>query len=234
MATTTAPTRPVFASPPVLANRSGLRLSSGTYQRRPWQIGLGVALVLVCAAVAGAVFQSSAKRVSIVVAAKNLAAGTVLTPGDLGTATIPASGNITAMSATGSGALVGQQLDSPVYAGQVMVRQMLSTTPQLAAGEQVVGMLMKGDQMPSVPLVAGDTVQVVAVPQPGQGSTVGGTIGSTLVASATVFAVGPAPANQTQYEASVSLEVPSADAATVTSYAAADQIGLSLVSEGQK
>ena len=66
-------------------------------------------------------------------AAKSLAAGTVLTAGDLGTATIPASGDITAMSATGSAALVGQQLDTPVYAGQVMVRQMLSTTPQLAA-----------------------------------------------------------------------------------------------------
>lgn len=234
MATSTAPTRPAFASPPIVEQRGGLRLSSGTYQRRPWQIGLGVALVLVCAAVAGAVFQSSAKRVSIVVAAKNLPAGTVLAPGDLATATIPASGHITAMSATGSATLVGQQLDAPVYAGQVMVKQMLSTTPQLAPGEQVVGTLMKGDQMPSVPLVAGDTVQVVAVPQPGQGSTVGGTIGSTLVAAATVFAVGPAPANQTQYEASVSLEVPSAIAATVTAYAAADQIGLSLVTEGQQ
>ncbi len=234
MVTTTAPARPAFVSPPESEQRSGLRLVTGTHQRRPWQIGLGIALVLVCAAVAGALFQSSAKRVTIVVAANSLAAGTVLTPADLGTATIPASGDITAMSAAGSAALVGQQLDTPVYAGQVMVRQMLSSTSQLATGEQVVGMLMKGDQMPSVPLVAGDAVQVIAVPQPGQGSTVGGTIGSTLVARATVFAVGPAPANQTQYETSVSLEVPSADAATVTAYAAADQVGLTLVSEGQK
>ncbi len=234
MVTTTAPARPTFVSPPEVEQRSGLRLVTGTHQRRPWQIGLGIALVLVCAAVAGALFQSSAKRVTIVVAAKSLAAGTVLTPADLGTATIPASGDITAMSATGSAALVGQQLDTPVYAGQVMVRQMLSSTPQLGAGEQVVGMLMKVDQIPSVPLVAGDSVQVIAVPQPGQGSTVGGTIGSTLVGTATVFAVGPAPTNQSQYVASVSLEVPSSDAATVTAYAAADQIGLSLVSEGQK
>jgi hypothetical protein len=138
------------------------------------------------------------------------------------------------MSASGSSALVGQQLNSPVYAGQVMVRQMLSSTPQLGVGEQVVGMLLKGDQMPSVALVSGDTVQVIAVPQPGQGSTIGGTIGSALVARATVFAVGSAPPNQTQYQASVSLEVPSSDADTVTAYAAADQIGLALVSEGDK
>ena len=82
--------------------------------------------------------------------------------------------------------------------------------------------------------MAGDTVHVVAVPQAGQGSTIGGTIGKTLVPSATVFAVGPAPANQTQYVASVSLEIPGSEAAQVTSYAAADQIGLSLVSEGAK
>ncbi len=231
---TTAPARPVVAPPPEVEPRGGLRLTTATYQRRPWQIGLGVALVLVCAAVAGSLFESSAKRVPIVVAAKSLPAGTVLTPSDLATASIPASGDITAMSAAGSAALVGQQLDTPVYAGQVMVRQMLSSTPQLGAGEQVVGMLLKGDQIPSVPLVAGDSVEVIAVPQAGQGSTIGGTIGSTLVGRATVFAVGAPPTNQSQYQSSVSLEVPSSDAATVTAYAAADQIGLSLVREGQK
>ena len=238
MAVTTAPTRSTFTTPPRTgeSRSGGLRISSTTYQRRPWQIGLGVALVLVCAAVAGAVFQSSAKKVSILVAAKSLPAGTVLTASDLATASIPASGNITAMAATGSSVVVGQQLDTPVYPGQVLVRQMLAATPQLASGEQVVGVLLKGDQMPSVALVAGDVVHVVAVPQAGQGSTIGGstgaTIGSTLVPSATVFAVGPAPANQTQYVASVSLEIPGSEAAQVTSYAAADQIGLSLVSEG--
>ena len=234
MAITTAPTRSAFTAPPPAgpALAGGLRISSTTHQRRPWQIGLGVALVLVCAAVAGAVFQSSAKKVSILVAAKSLPAGTVLTTSDLATASIPASGDITAMAATGSAVVVGQQLDSPVYPGQVLVRQMLAATPQLASGEQVVGVLLKGDQMPSVALVAGDVVQVVAVPQVGQGSTIGGTIGNTLVPSATVFAVGPAPGNQTQYVASVSLEIPGSEAAQVTSYAAADQIGLSLVSEG--
>jgi len=242
MAITTAPTRSAFTAPPPTgeSRAGGLRISSTTHQRRPWQVGLGIALVLVCAAVAGAVFQSSAKKVSILVAAKSLPAGTVLTASDLATASIPASGNITAMAATGSSVVVGQQLDTPVYPGQVLVRQMLAATPQLASGEQVVGVLLKGDQMPSVALVAGDLVHVVAVPQAGQGSTIGGTtggnttgaIGSTLVPSATVFAVGPAPANQTQYVASVSLEIPGSEAAQVTSYAAADQIGLSLVSEG--
>ena len=234
MAVATTAARSAFSTtPPTGETRAGgLRISSGTHQRRPWQIGLGVALVLVCAAVAGAVFQSSAKKVSILVAAKSLPAGTVLTAGDLATASIPASGHITAMAATGSSAVVGQQLDTPVYPGQVLVREMLAATPELAPGEQVVGALLQGDQMPSVALVAGDTVQVVAVPQQGQGSTIGGAIGHTLVPSATVFAVGPALVDQTQYVASVSLEIPGSEAAQVTSYAAADQIGLSLVSEG--
>lgn len=234
MAVATTAARSAFSTtPPTGETRAGgLRISSGTHQRRPWQIGLGVALVLVCAAVAGAVFQSSAKKVSILVAAKSLPAGTVLVAGDLSTAQIPASGDITAMAASASPAVVGQQLDTPVYPGQVLVRQMLTATPELASGEQVVGMLLEGSQMPSVALVAGDVVQVVAVPQAGQGSTIGSTIGNTLVPSATVFAIGPPPANQTQYVASVSLEVPGARAAEVTAYAAAEQIGLSLVSEG--
>jgi len=231
MAISTATPRPT-AAPTATEHRGGLRLAGGRRQRRPWQVGFGVALVLVSAAVVGAVFQSSARRVSVVVAAKSLPAGTVLTPGDLSVASIPASSPITAMSAAGSSVLVGHELDTAVYAGQVMVKQMIASAPRIAPGEQVVGMLLKGDQMPSVPLVAGDIVQVVAVPQSGQGSTVAGAIGSALVPTATVFAAGPAPADQAQYQASVSLEVPAADAATVTAYAAADQIGLTLVAPG--
>ena len=36
---TTAPARPVVAPPPEVEPRRGLRLSTATYQRRPWQIG---------------------------------------------------------------------------------------------------------------------------------------------------------------------------------------------------
>ena len=235
MAITTAPTRSAFTAPPSTgeSRAGGLRISSTTYQRRPWQIGLGVALVLVCAAVAGAVFQSSAKKVSILVAAKSLPAGTVLTaerprpphrsrPRATSPPWRPADPRPWSASSS----------TPPSIAGQVLVRQMLAATPQLASGEQVVGMLLKGDQMPSVPLVAGDTVHVVAVPQAGQGSTIGGTIGTTLVPSATVFAVGPATGEPDPVRGVGLPRDSRVRAATVTSYAAADQIGLSLVSEG--
>ena len=155
-----------------------------------------------------------------------------MTPADLGAASIPASGHITAMSASGSSALVGQQLNSPVYAGQVLVRQMLSGTPQLGAGEQVVGTLLKGDQMPGVALVAGDTVQVIAVPQPGQGSTDRRNHRLDAGRPATVYAVAPPPTEPDPVPGVGLAEVPRSDADTVTAYAAADQLGLSLVSEG--
>ena len=115
---------------------------------------------MLCGAVGATLFQSSAKRVSVVIAARNLPAGTVLTPADLATGSLPASDNITAMSASGSGVLVGQQFAVPATRGQLMVRAMVSTTPSLSPGSQVVGVLLKGDQMPSVPIVVGDRVQV--------------------------------------------------------------------------
>lgn len=235
---TTTTTRPGL-SPADTNHKGGLGLSSTTHQRRPWLIGLGIALVVLCAAVAGSLFSSSAHRESVVVAAVDLPAGTVLSAHDLSTASIPTSTKISAMSAAGADVLIGAQINTPVVAGQVMVRQMISTTPQLAHGDQVVGMLVKGDQIPSVPLVAGDVVQVVAVPQTGQASSINakgatGDIGAVLVATATVYAVGSPPANQAQYAASISVEVPSELAASVTAYAAADQIGLSLVSQGSR
>src|ERR1035438_8117503 len=108
-----APPRPSSPSP-TPEGRTAFRLSSGTYRRRPWQIGLGVALVVLCGAIGATLFQSSAKRVSVVIAARNLPAGTVLTSSDLATGTLPASDNITAMSASGASVMVGQQLAVPV------------------------------------------------------------------------------------------------------------------------
>lgn len=237
MAIPTTSTRP-SRNQPETNHKGGLRLTGGTYHRRPWQVALGIILVVLCAGLAAVVFSSSAKRVSVVIAAKNLPAGTELVASDLSTGSIPASGKIVAMSATYSAILIGKQLNTPVFAGQLMVRQMVSSVPLLTPGNQVVGMELKGNQMPSVPLVPGDIVAVIAVPQTGQASTINpkgpGGIGSTLVPIATVFATAPASVNQTQYVASVSLEVPEADASTVASYAAADQIGLSLVSEGSR
>jgi Flp pilus assembly protein CpaB len=207
-----------------------LRLSSSAYRRRPWQIGLGVALVVLCGAIGATLFQSSAKRVPVVIAARNLPAGTVLTPADLATGSLPASDNITAMSASGVNLLIGQQLAVPTTSGQLMVRAMVSTHPPLAAGSEVVGLLLKGDQMPSVPIVVGDRVQIIAVSTPGQASSGSSSVGTSLVATATVLAVGPASSTQTQYVANLSLEVPTVAAPKVAGYAAADQIAITLTS----
>jgi Flp pilus assembly protein CpaB len=222
-----APLRPGSPTPSP-DGRGGFRLSSGTYRRRPWQIGLGIALVVLCGAVGATLFQSSAKRVAVVIAARNLPAGTVLTPADLATGSLPASDNITAMSASGVNLLIGQQLAVPTTRGQLMVRAMVSTHPPLAAGSEVVGLLLKGDQMPSVPIVVGDRVQIVAVSTPGEASSGSSTVGTSLVASATVLAVGPASSTQTQYVANLSLEVPTVSAPKVAGYAAADQIAITL------
>lgn len=229
MTTTMAPPRP-GSPPPSSDGRSGLRLSSGAYRRRPWQIGLGVALVVLCGAIGATLFQSSAKRVAVVIAARNLPAGTVLTPADLATGSLPASDNITAMSASGVNLLVGQQLAVPTTRGQLMVRAMVSTHPPLAAGSEVVGLLLKGDQMPSVPIVVGDRVQIIAVSTPGEASSGSSSVGTSLVASATVLAIGPASSTQTQYVADLSLEVPTVAAPKVAGYAAADQIAITLTS----
>ena len=73
---------------------------------------------MLCGAIGATVFQSSSKRVSVVIAARNLPAGTVLTAADLATGSLPANDNITAMSASGASVLIGQQLAVPTTQGQ--------------------------------------------------------------------------------------------------------------------
>ena len=226
MVTTTLsrPTTPVDGDTP-----AGFRLRPRSYHRRPWQLAGGAFFILICGGIGAVLFQTSSNRISVVIAAQNLPAGTILTPADLGTGSLPANDNISAMSSSGASVLIGQQLAVPVAAGQLMVKSMISSGQTLPTGSQVVGLTLKGNQMPSVPIVDGDIVQVISVPQPGQAPAGATTVGTSLVATATVLAVGPAAPNQTQYLATLSIEVPAAAAPSVAGYAAADEIAITLV-----
>jgi hypothetical protein len=204
-------------------------------QRRPWQIGLGVAFVVVCGAVAASLFQSTAHRTPVLIATQNLQAGTVLTAADLGVGSLPTNDNISALGTGAEHSLVGQPLAVSVGKGELMVGSMISTTPPLKPGYQLAGVQLKGNQLPTVPIVAGDLVQVIAVPPPA--STTGGvgvqaSTGIRLVTQAIVIASGPPPANQNQYAASISLEIPASDTTAVAEYSAASEIALTLVGSG--
>ena len=128
--------------------RSGLRLITGNHQRRPWQIGLGIALVLVCAAVAGALFQSSAKRVIVVVATKTLAAGTVLTPATSARRRSRLRATSPPCRRRGHRPSSASSSTAPSMPARSWSARCSRARPSSASGEQVVGMLLKGDQMP--------------------------------------------------------------------------------------
>jgi len=128
--------------------RTGFHLSSGTYRRRPWQIGLGVALVVLCGAVGATVFHRRPSGIGVIAARNSRPNGA--TAADLATGSLPANDNITGHDAERGQRADRQELAVPTTQGQFAGASHGLLPAPLAAGSQVVGVLLKGDQIPSV------------------------------------------------------------------------------------
>jgi pilus assembly protein CpaB len=148
---------------------------------------LGVVVMLL--AIAGsAVLWSSAGTQEVVVAARDVPAGAVLTPSDLTTdrlrlgeqeyaAAIPKS-EVTS--------LMGRQLDEPIHANQILVRGQLSSRAPLPAGQVAMTIAVTPESAAGGAVGPGDWVEVLETVSKGQPDT----RTSVVLPRAQVYAVG--------------------------------------------
>ncbi len=222
-----SPTSPLFNADTV---EDALATNGVPYRRRPWLVVLGVAMSLSCAAVVMTLFASSSHRVSVLVASRFIPAGTVMSPSDLAVVQVPSDQKIATLPVSDARLVIGKRAGTQLYEGQALVPQQFASQPVLLRGDQIVGLTLRADQLPMGGLVPGDTVQIFAVPNPQQATSIANGEGSSLVSQATVYSVGEVPISSSQYSAYISVIIPENDASVVESWAAADQIGLTLVS----
>lgn len=180
---------------------------------------VGVLLVLGCALAFADASLHLGSREEVLVLAQPVAAGQVLSAGDLRSARVSTGSSLAVVPVAAERSVVGRRAAVALVAGALLTTSEVGAVPPVAAGFDEVAVGLKPGAYP--PDVApGDRVQVVPVASSSASSTAGATGGSPV--AATVLAVDAAPAD-TSNPTVVSLQVATRDAVEVALLAAAGQ-----------
>ncbi|MCU4187349.1 SAF domain-containing protein [Acidiferrimicrobium sp. IK] len=226
MASTAAPTR-----------TNGQRASEGTRaaggrgptSRRHRQLPLVVVGVLAVIGFALAFADASlhlGSREQVLVVAQPLAAGQVLTSGDLRAVRVSTGAGLQVVPVAEEPSVVGRHVAVPLVAGALLTSSEVGAAPAVGSGSDVVAVGLKAGGYPP-DLAPGDRVQVVPVAS----SSGSGNVTSGSPVAATVLAVDAAPAGSGSPTV-FSLQVSSTDADEVAALAAAGQASLVEVGSG--
>jgi hypothetical protein len=147
------------SSPPSVVPRS---------RRRPGLLLLGVALVAAGGLATAWVVAQAGDRTAVVVTARALEFGQVVTAADLTTAEISLDPSVSTVPADDRDTIVGQVATASMPAGAIVATGSFSTEGPPTDGESLVGLALPTGRLPAEPLAAGDVVLVV--PTPAQGA----------------------------------------------------------------
>jgi len=133
--------------------------------RRRSMLALGVVLAGLGALAGAWVFTSFSHQVSVLEVTRSLAPGTQITTADLAPVTISAGSGVKSIPARQEGQVTGLTAAVGLRPGTLLVPADLTSAPVPGAGQQLVPVALKSDQLPASGLVPGQ--QVLVVPTPG-------------------------------------------------------------------
>lgn len=227
-------------------------------RRRPGLAVAGALLVLACGAIGADVATRTGAKVAFLVASREVAPGTTVTPADLSTLLLSPAPGLDAIPASDSASVIGRSTTVAMDPGSLVVPGELETGPALPTQMALVGASLADNQMPAT-LAVGDHVLVVLSGTSGltassgsagasasQARTAGpattpGTSSSVpsptappgaVMATATVITIAsfqPGSSGSTSASAVVTLEIPDATAGPITAASAAGDISLAMV-----
>lgn len=207
------------------SNNPSVQLARLPRRRRPGMIALAVALVGVGTLAGAAIYTATNHRVAVLVATASVPPGSVITAGDVGTASVSAGPGVQVIPASQEQQVIGQIAGTALHPGMLLTAAELTTLRPPALGQALVPLPMRPSDLPASGLAPGDHVLVVPTPgaqgQPGSSATA-----PTLAApvAGVVVAVSTAP-NADGYEV-VDVVVPAGVGASVAAQASTGQIAL--------
>jgi hypothetical protein len=215
-------------SPAVSSNGhgAGLRVAPAPSGRRR----LPLAAVAVLAAVASALgfaamYISAGSRQPVLAVGRTVPAGQVIQGEDLVVANVSPDPAIDPLPASARSEVVGRAAASDLVAGSLLTEAHLGSESLLAPGESVVGVALRGGQLPTSSLRRGDRVIVALTGAPDaveSGDTLGRRVGEARV-------WGVEPLGDSSGTMVISIVVPESDAPSLMGAAAAGRISLGLV-----
>jgi hypothetical protein len=187
-------------------------------------MALGVVIVILSVLGVVALYGSASDRIDVVAIRQPVAAGQLITAGDLTVVSISSDGDLSTIAAADRSSLVGQVAVTALVPGSLLARAQVSDGPRIPAGMALAGATLKPGQYPTG-LRAGDAVAIVESPP----------------ATATGAAAVPVERGRSRVidleaiddagsSISVSLLVPEASASAISSAGAAGRLSVVVVS----
>jgi hypothetical protein len=212
-----------------------LRVGPPSRERRPALAVAAVVLILVSAAIGATVVVRAGDRSEVLAVARTVPVGQQLTTGDLKRVRISTDPGLHAIPVSAAPEVVGKVAATTLLPGTLLTPEQLGASQLPGSGQAIVGLDLKGAQMP-VPaerLQPGAKVRIVATPSPsGAPAAEGASLGSpgrVLVDQAEVFSVQAVASRDAVH---VAVVVAQADVARVLRAAAVGQVGLAVLPAG--
>jgi hypothetical protein len=185
---------------------------------------VGVLLVLGCALAFTDASLHLGSREEVLVVAQPVAAGQVLTGGDLRASRVSTGSGLDVVRSGEEATVLGRRAAVPLVAGSLLTTSEVGSAPPVGSGFDVVAVGLKAGAYPPE-LAPGDRVQVVPVTSSSSGGAGTASVATGSPVGATVVSIAPAPSGSGAPTV-FSLQVSKADADEVASLAAAGQASL--------
>lgn len=184
---------------------------------------LALLLIVAGAAIGAALYLAGDSRTQVMVAARDIPAGTRISADDLTVAEISGTG-VSAIAGADVSRLLGQTATTTIPAGALLHADMVDPAPPPGEGKVAVGLALTAGQLPVAELVPDRLVQVLQVPAASD-AAVEAPVSVVLVEEALVLSVS-ADASGAWL---VTVAVDRADAPAVAAAAAAGRATLGLL-----
>jgi Flp pilus assembly protein CpaB len=202
---------------------------SAPKRRRPTWVVFGAVMVGLAMLLGVWVFSTSSQRISVIVAARDIAPGEVIEANDLRVVEMGRTGGLRAIQPSQQQLVVGQAARGPIPEGTMLNTGLFASRERvIPAGQVVVGAALEPGAAPGTGLAAGDRVDVLAVVK-ATGAPASVAPVASVVASGTVWSVQPVGQGAASSKLMVSLLVPAETQAVVAQAAADGRLRLSLV-----
>ncbi|WP_327714030.1 SAF domain-containing protein [Streptomyces sp. NBC_00490] len=195
-------------------------------RRRPGMIALSLALIAAGGAGVAVLLLQVAQRTEVVTVVRDVQVGQVLTEQDLGQASVALDPAVKAVEADELESVVGKRAAVELKPGSLLTPSQVTKDSLVKAGEQLVPIGLKPEQVPATALVPGQKVRLVHVPA--QGATASESESDTTpktLAGRVVKASAAAPGSGVVV---VDVATAAADGPTVAAWVAAGTLRLVL------
>lgn len=203
----------------------GTKLALGRKRNWSWMAG-GLLLVVAGALAVGMWSSALSDRHAVLVAAREIPPGAIITRGDLRPIQVAMDESGSTIATSLAAQVVGKRAGVLIPKGAFLHPDYVIVGSAIAPGNAVVGVALIPGAIPVSDLGVGDRVGVVAVSD----STTPGAASPEMVATAKVVRVVPSPDSD---KVVVSLEVAEDDAAVIANAAGHDLVRLVLLGNGE-